>query len=165
MDMEIGFDWKGIRVVVKFNPYQPIYLGTLKALDVKNERPFRAIIQLGTKGLREDNLKFLISVLFHELGHVDRFLEIIREEGYGRFLDIVWDIQYGNRLVKLTEEREANVRAIKFLRYANLLDEETFLFLAISLSTYWAESYEMKERLIRLLAYLSRSPYYEVTNE
>ena len=155
----VGVDWKGVRVVIEFNRHKPIFLGTLKAIQCKANKPIYAFIEIGVKNLNSENYKFWITALLHELGHLDHFKELIERYGELVISEIKSRIVFGDRELLKRIEVEANKRALKYLQDIGLLDSETYLFICLALGSYYTENLKLKERLWNLLNYLSsRSP-------
>ena len=152
--IELGINWKGIRVILMLEENQEIYMGSLKALDIDHNRIKRAYIKLGIKNLNTRATKFLFAILFHELGHLDFFREIIEKYGvevYNAVRSKVAGFFY-DRKARQRIEVDASLRAVKFLERAGLLDRETFTFLCLALATYFTTSDREKEKLFKILS-------------
>ena len=155
----VGVDWKGVRVVIEFNRHKPIFLGTLKFIDCRDDQPRLGCIEVGVKNLKSENFKFWITCLLHELGHLDHFLELIKRYGQLVISEIQSRIAFGDKELLKKLEVEANKRALRYLKSIGLLDSETYLFICLAQGSYFTDNLKTKEKLWNLLNYLSsRSP-------
>jgi len=155
----LGIDWKGVRVVIDFNKHKPVFVGTLRAIQCRENKPYFALIEIGVKNLNSENFKFFMSCLLHELGHLDHFIDLINENGSFIISEIQSRIFFGDKELKRKLEVEANKRALKYLKYVGLLDSETFLFICLAQATYFTDNLKTKEKLWDIMNYLSsRSP-------
>jgi len=152
----LGINWKGVRVVIDFNEHKPVFLGTLRAIQCKENKPIYAFVEMGVKNLNSENYKFWITCLLHELGHLDHFMELIKRHGESILSEIKSRVAFwGDKELKRKLELEANKRALKYLKYLGLLDSETYLFICLAQATYFTDNLKVKERLWNLLNYFS----------
>jgi len=156
----VGVDWKGVRVVIDFNEHKPIFLGTLKRIQCKENKPIYAFIEIGVKNLNSENYKFWVACLLHELGHLDHLVSLIEKYGESVLSEMKTKITFwGDRELLRKLELEANKRALRYLQDIGLLDSETYLFICLALGSYFTDNLKTKEKLWNLLNYLSsRSP-------